>query len=85
MIGFYPGLASGVWTGYDKERTIDSVEEKNYAKQIWAEFMEKALEDAPAAALKPPEGVKGMYIDPATGYAAAPAARQIFRLFYQRY
>ncbi|WP_195257849.1 transglycosylase domain-containing protein [Bacillus paralicheniformis] len=73
MIGFYHGLASGVWTGYDKERTIDAVAEKNYAKQIWAKFMEKALENAPAATLKPPEGVKGMYIDPATGYAAAPS------------
>ncbi|MCY8033021.1 transglycosylase domain-containing protein [Bacillus sonorensis] len=73
MIGFHPGLASGVWTGYDKERTIDIVEEKNYAKQIWAEFMEKALKDEPAAALEPPEGVKSMYIDPSTGYAAAPS------------
>ncbi|MED1740553.1 transglycosylase domain-containing protein [Bacillus swezeyi] len=73
MIGFYPGLAAGVWTGYDKERTIDAVAEKNYAKQIWADFMERALEDEPAAALIPPEGVKSLYIDPATGYAAAPS------------
>ncbi|MDA7025348.1 transglycosylase domain-containing protein [Bacillus sp. CLL-7-23] len=73
MIGFYPGLASGVWTGYDKERTIDAVAERNYAKQIWATFMEKALENQPYRALLPPEGVKGMYIDPLTGYGAAPS------------
>ncbi|MFN2744643.1 MULTISPECIES: transglycosylase domain-containing protein [unclassified Bacillus (in: firmicutes)] len=72
MIGFYPGLASGVWTGYDKARTIDAVAEKNYAKQIWAKFMEKALEGQPHAALMPPEGVTAINIDPATGYAAAP-------------
>ncbi|ATH93608.1 transglycosylase domain-containing protein [Bacillus glycinifermentans] len=72
MVGFYPGLASGVWTGYDKGRTIDMVEEKNYAKQIWAEFMERALAGEPEAALKPPDGVKSVYIDPSTGYAAAP-------------
>ncbi|CAM5376062.1 hypothetical protein BSAF29S_06042 [Bacillus safensis subsp. safensis] len=43
MIGFSPQLVTGVWTGYDKGRTIDSVEETAYAKKIWASFMESAL------------------------------------------
>ncbi|BBP92955.1 hypothetical protein BsIDN1_65730 [Bacillus safensis] len=33
MIGFSPQLVTGVWTGYDKGRTIDSVEETAYAKK----------------------------------------------------
>lgn len=33
MIGFSPQLVTGVWTGYDKGRTIDSVEETAYAKR----------------------------------------------------
>ncbi|KMN55406.1 MULTISPECIES: transglycosylase domain-containing protein [Bacillus] len=72
MIGFNPALAAGVWTGYDKSSTIDSVEEKSYAKTIWADFMEKALEGEPEIALKPPKGVTGVYIDPASGYTSGP-------------
>jgi membrane peptidoglycan carboxypeptidase len=72
MIGFNPKLAAGVWTGYDKNSTIDSVEEKNYAKTIWAEFMEDALKGEPETAFKPPKGVTGVYIDPATGYSSGP-------------
>ncbi|MGG3640403.1 transglycosylase domain-containing protein [Bacillus gobiensis] len=72
MIGFYPGLVSGVWTGYDKTYTIDSVAEKSYSKQIWAGFMEKALENEPEAFFKPPAGVSGIYIDPKTGFEAGP-------------
>ncbi len=55
-----------------KATTIDSVEEKSYAKTIWADFMEKALEGEPEIALKPPKGVTGVYIDPASGYTSGP-------------
>ncbi|MDK1001621.1 transglycosylase domain-containing protein [Bacillus subtilis] len=72
MIGFNPKLAAGVWTGYDKNSTIDSVEEKSYAKTIWADFMEDALKGEPETAFKPPKGVTGVYIDPETGYSSGP-------------
>ncbi|MEC0696194.1 transglycosylase domain-containing protein [Bacillus atrophaeus] len=72
MIGFNPKLAAGIWTGYDKNSTIDSVEEKSYAKTIWAEFMEDALKGEPETAFKPPKGVTGVYIDPTTGYTSGP-------------
>ncbi len=39
MIGFNPALAAGVWTGYDKSSTIDSVEEKamrrRFGRTLW--------------------------------------------------
>ncbi len=34
--------------------------------------MEKALEGEPEIALKPPKGVTGVYIDPASGYTSGP-------------
>ncbi|MRX71117.1 PBP1A family penicillin-binding protein [Bacillus lacus] len=70
MIGFSPDLNAGVWTGYDKNRTIDHVQEKSYAKQIWASFMEEALKDEPISAFKPPKGVEGVYINPENGKLA---------------
>ncbi|GAA3318556.1 hypothetical protein GCM10020331_021850 [Ectobacillus funiculus] len=44
MIGFTPQLVTGVWVGYDKERDITSAAEQRYAKNIWADVMEKGLE-----------------------------------------
>ncbi|MBD1379708.1 transglycosylase domain-containing protein [Metabacillus arenae] len=70
MIGYSPQLVAGVWTGYDKGKTIDVVAEKSYAKNIWASFMEEALEDEPAKSFKPPKGVVGIYINPETGKLA---------------
>ncbi|MFC0272427.1 transglycosylase domain-containing protein [Metabacillus herbersteinensis] len=70
MIGLTPQLVTGVWTGYDKDKTIDLVQEKAYAKKIWATFMEKALEDQPVKAFRPPNDVVGVYINPETGKLA---------------
>ncbi|OCA82353.1 monofunctional biosynthetic peptidoglycan transglycosylase [Bacillus sp. FJAT-27225] len=71
MIGYSPQLVSAVWTGYDDARTIDIVAEKSYAKQIWAKFMEEALQGKTVKSFKPPkEGVTGVHIDPANGKLA---------------
>ncbi|MGM0918683.1 MAG: transglycosylase domain-containing protein [Bacillota bacterium] len=84
MIGFSPQLVTGVWTGYDKGRTIDSVEETAYAKKIWASFMESALSKQPASSFMPPDGVKGVYINPKTGDLAGPGCEsKVFTYFIE--
>lgn len=71
MIGFSPQLVTAVWAGYDAGKVIDVVDEKRYAKNIWANFMEEALKDKPVKAFRPPkEGVIGVYIDPTNGKLA---------------
>src|SRR5699024_5749615 len=40
MIGYSPSLVTGIWTGYDDNRTMTKVPEFSYAKDIWADFME---------------------------------------------
>ena len=71
MIGFSPQLVTAVWAGYDVGKPIDLVAEKTYAKNIWAHFMEEALEGKPVRAFKPPkEGVVGVYVNPANGKLA---------------
>lgn len=70
MIGFSPQLAVGVWTGYDKGKTINLVQERGYAKEIWSTFMEEALDDQSVKAFRPPDGVVGVYINPASGKLA---------------
>lgn len=70
MAGFTPDLLAVVWTGYDKGQVISRVTEKQYAKEIWATFMEKALEGKPYHSFRPTNGVVGVAIDPETGEIA---------------
>jgi len=81
MIGFSPQLVAGVWTGYDKGKTITFATERLYAKQIWAQFMEEALEDRSVKQFRPPKGVVGVYIDPSSGLLASPTC-PVARLTY---
>jgi 1A family penicillin-binding protein len=71
MIGYSPELTAGVWTGYDRDKTMDIVAERGYAKKIWALFMEKALKGEPPSSFKAPKGVTGVSIDPQSGKLAS--------------
>ncbi|MGJ7920696.1 transglycosylase domain-containing protein [Neobacillus sp. LXY-4] len=70
MIGFAPQLVSAVWTGYDKGKPLELTVEKTYAKNIWVNFMEESLKDAPVKKFKAPKGVVGVQIDPENGLLA---------------
>ncbi|RSK29465.1 PBP1A family penicillin-binding protein [Bacillus sp. HMF5848] len=70
MIGYSPQVVAGVWTGYDKDRTIDLIAERQYSKQIWAGFMEQVLESEPVIAFRPSENVVGVYVNPDNGLLA---------------
>ncbi|MBN9655221.1 PBP1A family penicillin-binding protein [Halobacillus sp. GSS1] len=77
MIGFSPQYVSGVWVGYDEgSKPLADFNDHRYAKAIWADTMEKIHEKEPTAAFIPPPGVKGVYIDPETGYVAGPNCPQ---------
>ncbi len=71
MIGYSPQLVTAVWAGYDMGKPIELVAEKTYAKNIWANFMEEALDGKPVKAFKQPkEGVVGVYVNPENGKLA---------------
>ncbi|MGJ7910933.1 transglycosylase domain-containing protein [Neobacillus sp. LXY-1] len=71
MIGYSPQLVTAVWAGYDVGKPIDVTAEKTYAKNVWAHFMEEALDGKPVKAFRPPkEGVVGLYVDPTNGKLA---------------
>lgn len=77
VVGFTPELATAVWVGYDKGRTISSVD-SHQAAPIFAAFTEKALEAVPPKLFAMPDNVVNAYIDPATdklANAACPHSR----------
>lgn len=71
MLGFTPKLTAGVWTGYDKGKTLDSVVDMQYSKKIWGHFMKQALKGQPKKPFHPPEGVVGAWVDPDSGKLAS--------------
>ncbi|WP_163099603.1 transglycosylase domain-containing protein [Peribacillus alkalitolerans] len=70
MIGYTPQLVAGVWTGYDHSQYIEKPAEKLYAKQIWADFMEKSLKGTALKTFKPTKNVVGTYVNPMNGKLA---------------
>ena len=70
MIGYSPQLVSAVWTGYDNGQTIELTSDKTYAKNIWIQFMEEALDGTTAKSFKAPKGTLGVYINPENGKLA---------------
>ncbi len=73
MIGYTPQLVSAVWTGYDQGESITLSADKTYAKQVWAHFMESALQEEPIIGFKPTKGTAAAYIDPKSGKLATDA------------
>jgi 1A family penicillin-binding protein len=71
FVGYTPELASAVWVGYDRGRSISS-SEAHRAAPIFAEFTEAALRGRPPGVFSMPEGVVNVYIDPSNGMLASP-------------
>lgn len=70
MIGYSPQLVSAVWTGYDDSQPIEGRLDQMYAKNVWIQFMEEALEGTPKKSFKAPKSTVGVYLDPENGKLA---------------
>jgi penicillin-binding protein 1A len=72
-LGYIPNLVSGVWIGYDDERTLGRLETGSRAAlPIWLDFMKKVTEDMPTRTFTVPGGIVFARIDPETGLLAPP-------------
>src|SRR5262245_56749576 len=64
FIGFTPSLATGVWVGYDRPRSLGKDETgSRVAVPIWTTFMKEALAGKPVEDFPVPEGVVVMPVD----------------------
>lgn len=70
MIGFSPQLVTTIWTGYDTGNQPLTRTDRNYAKNIWVQFMESAHLGLPIEPFTNPGGTIGVYIDTKTGLLA---------------
>lgn len=71
FIGYIPQLVTGVWVGYDQERSLGAGGSGGQAAApIWAEFMQKAVMSLPAEDFEAPENISFVLINPTTGRLA---------------
>ena len=77
FIGYTPTLATGVWVGYDKPRTIVP---GGYAAQLavplWTRYMRAATRDDRPRAFRVPDSIVGVEICPLSGKLATEACRR---------
>ncbi|WP_163539763.1 PBP1A family penicillin-binding protein [Gracilibacillus sp. YIM 98692] len=84
MVGFSPALTAGVWVGYDDNREIERVDEQQYAKEIWAQFMEETHETLPVQHPVKPEDVIEVAIDLNTGLIASDECPNTHNMYFVR-
>jgi len=68
FIGYTPELITGVWVGFDEERSLGENETgARAASPIWVQFMSKVLKDKSVKDFEVPEGIEFAKVDPKTG------------------
>lgn len=68
FIGFTPSLITGVWIGFDQEKSLGKNEVGGRAAApVWLYFMEKATQGKPIEAFPVPDGIVFVKVDHKTG------------------
>jgi len=79
FIGFTPHLVTGVWVGYDDDRTLGSSGTGGrVAAPIFLDFMSHALAGTPVSDFEVPADISCVHIDTKTGLRARPADKNGF-------
>lgn len=80
FIGYSPQIATGVWVGFDKEKSIGKGEVGGRAAlPIWVDYMKAAHDGLPQMTFPVPEGIVFANIDADTGKLASASTKKIIR------
>lgn len=83
FIGYSAQVATGVWVGFDKERSLGRGEVGGRsALPIWVDYMKVAHEDLPQMTLPVPEGIVFANIDGDTGKLASADSKKVAKQAY---
>ena len=85
FMGYTPELVTGVWVGYDDQRSMGKGETgSRAASPLWLYFMSQALEGRPVIDFDVPDGVVFSKIDTATGLLAGPySEKTVLQAFHE--
>jgi penicillin-binding protein 1A len=80
FIGFSQQIATGVWVGFDQEKSLGKGEVGGRAAlPIWVDYMKFAHQDLPQMTFTVPEGIVFANIDGDTGELATSTSKNIIR------
>ena len=80
FVGYTPDIATGVWVGFDEEKSLGRGEVGGKsALPIWLEYMKMAHEGLPARGFPVPDGINFVNIDNKTGQLAGPQSKEVVR------
>lgn len=80
FIGYTQQIATGVWVGFDHEKSIGKGEVGGRAAlPIWVDYMKAAHEELPQQTFPVPDGIVFANIDADTGELASAASKNIIR------
>jgi penicillin-binding protein 1B len=83
FVGYTPTLVTGVWLGYDDNRSL-GITGGSGAAPLWAEFMKCASAFVAPADFVPPPDVRRVEVDPVSGLRTTPdcpSAQSVAELF----
>ncbi len=80
FVGYTPQVATGVWVGFDQEKSLGKGEVGGRAAlPIWLDYMKVAHDGLPQMTFPVPDGIVFANIDSETGEIASNSSKGIFR------
>lgn len=80
FIGYTPQISTGVWVGFDKEKSLGKGEVGGRsALPIWVDYMKAAHDGLPQMTFPVPDGIVFANIDSETGKLASASTKKIIR------
>lgn len=80
FLGYSPTMTTGVWVGFDHEKSLGKGETGGKAAlPIWLEYMKVALKDIPDRDFNIPDGIVFANIDGETGQLASSRSHEVLR------
>ena len=84
FIGYSPLIATGVWVGFEQERSLGRGEVGGRAAlPIWAEYMKAAHKDLPVVDFPIPSGIVFAKIDASNGKLANDYSKRVFEQAFE--
>ena len=83
FVGYTPDMITGVWVGFDQERSLGEGETgARAAIPIWLGYMQQITKDQPVRIFQVPEGIVFAKIDAETGMLPIPESKKtVFECF----
>lgn len=80
FIGYTPQISTGVWVGFDKEKSLGKGEVGGRsALPIWVDYMKAAHDKLPQMTFPVPDGIVFANIDSETGKLASASTKNVLR------